>query len=173
MRVDHDREAEVRRQTLGDGAPGVAVVVGTQHADVGAPAAGPVPFAPAAVVLHVEPAWRVGMAGDLVNALAELGIRIGSEAGADALIARREGFDAVLPPVVAASRDAEVDPLAVAHNRVGAETAVAGLPFAGVLVVADALHHLPGVAAVVAAKQRRRLDTGPDLLLAVARFERP
>src|SRR5262249_53988130 len=96
VRVDHDREAEVRRQTLGDGAPGAAGVVGARHADVGAPAAGAVPFTPAAVVLHVEPAWRVGMAGDLVNALAEFGIRVGREAGPHAVVGSLERLAAIL-----------------------------------------------------------------------------
>ena len=49
------------------------------------------------------------MAGDLVYALAELGVRIGLEAGADAPVGGREGLAAVLAQVVAAGRDAEVD----------------------------------------------------------------
>ena len=40
------------------------------------------------VVLHVEPAGRALMAGDLVDALTELRIGIGREAGADALVGR-------------------------------------------------------------------------------------
>ena len=131
------------------------------------------PIGPAAVVLHVEPAGRVLVAGDLVHALAELGIGIGREAGADALVRRREGRAAVLAQVVAAGRDAEVHAIPVAQDRVHAEPAVPRLPLAGVLVVADARNHLPGIAAVAAPEERRRLDAAPQVLLAVARFERP
>src|SRR5205807_6477116 len=64
VRMDDDGEAEVGRQPLGDRAPGVAVVVAAQDADART-------FGPAAMILHVEPARRIGMAGDLVHALAE------------------------------------------------------------------------------------------------------
>src|SRR5262249_12236713 len=74
-----DGEPKVGREPLGDGMPSLAVVVAAQHADAG-------PFGPAAVGLHVEPARRVGVAGDLVDPLAELGVRIGHEAGPDALV---------------------------------------------------------------------------------------
>ena len=40
-----------------------------------------------------------------------------------------------------------------------------GLPLARVLVVADARHHLPGIAAVAAPEQRRRLDAAPQSFL--------
>ncbi len=148
----------------------LAVVVAAQHADVRPRPAGSVPFGPAAVVLHVEPAGRVLVAGDLVHALAELGVGIGREAGADALVGRREGLAAVLAQVVAAGRDAEVHAVAVAQDRVHAEPAVARLPLARVLVVADARDHLPGIAAVAAPEERRRLDAAPQVLLAVARL---
>ena len=131
---------------------------------------GPAPLGPAAVVLHVEPAGRVVVARDLVDALAELGIRVGVEAGADAVVRRLEGLAAVLAQVVAAGRDAEVHAVAAADDRVHAQAAVAGLPLAGVLVVADAFDHLPGVAAVAAAEQRGRLDAAQQILLAGARL---
>jgi hypothetical protein len=108
VRVHDDREAEVGRQALRDRAPRLAVVVAAQHADAGG--AGP-SHRPAAVVLHVEPAGRVLVAGDLVHALAELGVRIGHEAGADALVRGLERLPAVLAQVVAAGRDAEVHAL--------------------------------------------------------------
>src|SRR5262249_34538566 len=170
---DHDRDPEVGRQPLGAGAPGGAVVVGAQHADVGAPTAGAVPFAPAAVVLHVEPAWRVGMAGDLVDALAELGIRVGREAGADAVVGRLERLAAILAEVMAAGRDAEMDAVAVAQDGVHAQAAVAGVPFRCVLVVADAADHFPALPAVGGAEERGRFDAAPELLLGVAHFQRP
>ena len=64
----------------------LAVVVAAQHADVRPRPAGAGPLRPSAVVLHVEPAGRGVVPDDLVHALAELGIRIGREAGADALL---------------------------------------------------------------------------------------
>ena len=48
-----------------------------------------------------------------------------------------------------------------------------GCPLARVLVVADAGHHLPRIAAVAAPEQRRRLDAAQELLLALARLDRP
>jgi hypothetical protein len=78
------------------------------------------------VVLHVEPAGRVVVPRDLVHALTELGIGIGREAGADALIGRPECFATVLAQIVAAGRDAEVHAIPVANDRVHAETPVAG-----------------------------------------------
>src|SRR5262249_6193330 len=109
----------------------------------------------------VEPAWSVLVARDLVHALAELGIRIGREAGADALVRGLERLAAILAHVVAAGRDAQVHAGAVAHDGVQAESAGAWLPLARVLVVADPRHHVPRVAAVTAPEQRRRLDAAP------------
>ena len=68
---------------------GVAVVVAAQHADAGT-------FGPTAVVLHVKPAGNVRVAGDLVNALAEFGVRIGRETGSDAFVGRGEGRATIL-----------------------------------------------------------------------------
>src|SRR5688500_14581371 len=67
---------------------------------------------------------------------------------------------------MAARRDAEMHAIPVANDRVHAEPAVAGLPLARVLVVADAGHQVPRIAAVMAPEQGRRLDTAPQVLLA-------
>ena len=113
------------------------------------------------MVLDVEPAWRVLVARDLVHALAELREGVGHETGADALVGRREARAAVFAQVVAAGRDADVHPLPVAQDRVQAEPAVAWLPPARMRVVADARNHLPGIAAIAAPEERRRLDAAP------------
>ena len=78
VRVDDDREAERRRQPVGDGGPGRAVVVGAVDA---------------AVVLQVQPLGAARVPGDLVDALAELGVllALGQELGADAVVARLPG----------------------------------------------------------------------------------
>src|SRR2546426_5076386 len=173
VRMHDHRKAEIGRQPLGDRPPRVAVVVAAQHTDVRPRSSRSIPFAPAAVVLDVEASGRVRVGGDLVNALAEFGEGIGSETGADALIGRPERLAAILAQVVTAGRDAEVDPVAVVQDRVHAEPAGAGLPLPGVLVVADARNHIPGIAAIAAPEERRRLDAAPEIVLAVARLERP
>src|SRR6266576_5938000 len=63
--------------------------------------------------------------------------------------------------------------IAVANDRVHAEAAAAGIPLARVLVIADARHHLPRVAAVLAAEKRGGLDTGPQLFLPRTWLDRP
>jgi len=108
-----------------------------------------------------KPAWRVLVADDLMHALAELGIRIGREACADALIGGGEGLAAILAHVMAAGRDPQVHAVSIAQNGMHAEPAVAGIPLAGVLVVANAACHFPGITAIVAPEQRRRLDAAP------------
>src|SRR6185369_14771169 len=102
MRMDDNWETKVGRQTLGDGFPGVAVVVAREHADSRT-------IFPAAVVLHVESARYVFVARDLVHALAEFGIGIGNEAGTDAVVGCFEGGAAIFAHVVAAGRDAKVN----------------------------------------------------------------
>ena len=62
---------------------------------------------------------------------------------------------AVVAQVMAASRDAEMHAVAVAEDRVHAETAVARMPFACVLVIADPRDHLPRVAAIAAPERAR------------------
>src|SRR5207248_10431240 len=162
VRVHKDRKAEIRRQPLGDGAPGAAVVVAAHHADARA-------IGEAAVVLQVEPAGRILGAGDLVHALAPLRKRLGSEADADALVGGRERAPAVLAEIVAAGGDAELDALSVGQDGVQAQAARPGTPPARVLVVADAGDHLPGVAAVAAAEERGRLDAAPQVLFVRSR----
>src|SRR5437762_11524130 len=103
------------------------------------------------------------MARNLVYALSELGVGIGHEPRADPVVTGLECCAAVLAQVMAASGDAHMHAIAVAQNRVHAKPAVAGLPLARVCVVADAGNHFPGVAAVTAAEEGRRLDAAPQL----------
>src|SRR5215469_17317010 len=116
VRVNHDGKSEVRRQSFGDRSPRVAVVVAAQHTDARPRPPRPGPICPSAVVLHVEPAGRGLVPRDLVHALSELWIRIGREAGADALIGCPECFATVLAQIVTAGRDAEVRTISVANN---------------------------------------------------------
>src|SRR5439155_21253382 len=166
VRMHEDREAEVGRQSLADGSPGVAVVVAAQDADARV-------LGKAAMVLHVEPGGCIRVTRDLVHALTELNEGIGQEAGANAFVGGRECLAAILAQVVAAGRDAEVHPIPVTQDRVQAQPAVAGLPFASVLVVADARNQLPGIAAVAASEERCRFDAAPKILLVLPCLERP
>src|SRR5438552_9944000 len=112
------------------------------------------------------------MAGDLVHALAPFRVRVGREADADPLVGGCARLPAVLAQVVPAGRDAEVQVLTVAQDGVQAETAGARLPLARVLVVGDAGDHLPRIAAVPAAEERRGLDAGEQIGVPI-RLERP
>src|SRR5687767_10377967 len=53
VRVDEDGKSEVRGQSLGDGSPGMPIVVAAKHSDTRPRPAWPGPFRPPAVVLHV------------------------------------------------------------------------------------------------------------------------
>src|SRR6476469_3888818 len=74
---------------------------------------------------------------------------------------------------MAASRDAQMHPVAVADNGVQAQPAVARMPFPSVLMIADARDHFPGLAAIAASEEPRRFDAAPQILPAVASFHRP
>src|SRR5436309_13520653 len=59
LRMHHDRETEIGRQSLCNRAPRVAVVVAAQDTNARPRPTRPIPFGPAAVVLHVTAAGRV------------------------------------------------------------------------------------------------------------------
>ena len=125
MRVHDDREAEVGREAVGDGGPRAALVVGAVDA---------------AVVLQEQPLGSRGVPGDLVHALAELGVllALGQELRADPLVARRPGAAAVLGLVDAAGREGDGDRVRVVgvrQDRVEGLAAEAGGPLRAVRVV--------------------------------------
>src|SRR6188768_3899312 len=144
----------------------MTAVIAAQHPDVGPRSAWSGPLGPAAVILHVQASGRCVVARDLVHALAEFGIRIRIEAGADAGVGRVERLATVLAQIVSAGRNAEMHALTVADDRVHAQPAGAGLPLARVLVIADAGHHLPRIAAIVTSEQRGGFDAAQQLVLA-------
>ena len=108
-----------------------------------------------------------------MNALTELGIGIRREASADALIGRLERIATILAQIVATRRDADVNAIPVANDRVHAEPAVARLPLARVFVIADAGHQVPRIATVMAPEQRRRLHATAEVLPAAAGLKSP
>jgi hypothetical protein len=77
VRMDDDGKSEVGRQSLRDGSPRVTMIVASQNADVRPRSARSRLFGPSAVILHIEQPRNVLVSGDLVDALTELGIRIG------------------------------------------------------------------------------------------------
>src|SRR5215210_6257033 len=101
------------------------------------------------------------MPHDLVHALSELRIGIRREPRTYALVRGLERFAAILAQIMSTGRDTDVHAIAVPNDRVHAEAAVARLPLARVLVIADARDHLPRITAVAASEQRRRLHAAP------------
>src|SRR5882762_6506570 len=90
----------------------------------------PRPICPSAVVLHVEPTGRVVGPRDLVNALTELGIGVGREAGADALIGRPECSPPPLTQRGAPCGDPKGPAFPVGKVGVNTGPAFAGFPLA-------------------------------------------
>ena len=127
--MDGDGEAEIGRESAGDRPPALAVVIAAKDADIRAFPSRPVPLGPPAVVLHIESAWGLWGRDDLMHALAELGIELRNESGADPLIGGSKRPAAVFAQVMPAGGDSEVDAVAVADDGVHAESAVARLPF--------------------------------------------
>ena len=95
------------------------------------------------------------------HALAELDEGIGKETGADALVSGFVGRAPILAQVVATGGDAKMNTMSIAQDRVHAKPAIAGLPLARVLVVADARNHFPGIAAVLGFKESAGHGSAP------------
>ena len=92
----HHRETEVRRHAMGDVLPSLAVVVGAVQAPM---------------VLQEEPFRARGVHGDLMDALAELGILLRRMHDADTSIARLPRVPAVFGGVDTSSRNGHIHPL--------------------------------------------------------------
>src|SRR5262249_54199222 len=147
-------EAKIGGQPFRDGFPRLAVVVAAQDPDVGPWPPWPAPIGPATVVLHVEPSRRGWVAGALVDALTELGIRIAREPRADALVRRLGVLASIRAEVVRGRGDTEVQPIPSAQDRVHAEPSVPRLPLSSLLMIADARNHLPGISTVARPEER-------------------
>src|SRR5436309_526252 len=108
VRVDVDREPEVARQVPADLLPRLAGVV----------AAHDVP-----VLLHEEHARTRAVRRDAVNAVADLGSRVGDLLGSQAAVDRPPRLASVVGPEHASRRDRDERPLRIArveHDRVQA-----------------------------------------------------
>ena len=150
-RVGDDGEAEVHPGDARHRRPLLAAVVAAIDA---------------AVVLEVQPLRVGGVAGDLVHALAELGRRrVGQERNGDAGVARLPRLAAVVAAIDAGRRDGDEDAGRVVRmdeHGVQAQPASARLPLRAMRVVPQTTDELERAPAVVAAEQRRRLDTGVE-----------
>src|SRR2546428_621431 len=116
VRVDVDREAEVGRQIAADLPPRLAGVV----------AAHDVP-----VLLHEQHARTRAVHRDAVNAVADLGSRVGYLLRPEAPVDRSPRLAGVVGPERAGRRDRDEDPLGIARvqeDRVQAHPAGTWLP---------------------------------------------
>ncbi len=148
--VDVDDEAEVGRQVAAHLPPGVAAVVAAHHVPV---------------LLHEQDVGPGRVGGDVVDAVAHLGVGVGDPLRVQPLVDR--------PPVgaavVAAERagggdggDDPVGPVTVEEDRVQAQAAGAGLPARGGAVAPQPGQLAPGHAAVVGPEQGGVLHPGVD-----------
>ena len=156
-------KAEARGQALLDARPAAAAILASVHA---------------AMVLLVEPVGHARRHGQVVHALAGLGVALllGQEVAARAAVAGLPGPAAVRGVEHAAGRDRDPELLRVlgmGHQRVQDQPAAAGLPVRPRGMLAQAGDVAPGPAAVVAAEQARGLDPGIDGVAARRRCSRP
>src|SRR5262249_17864331 len=98
VRVDLDREAEVGRQVAADLVPGLAGVV----------AAHDVP-----VLLHEQDVGARPVHGDAVNAVADLGVRVGDVVRTQPPVDRLPGLATIVRPERAGGRDGDVHALGI------------------------------------------------------------
>ena len=102
VRVNVDREAEIGGQISADFLPGIAGVV----------AAHDVPM-----FLHEQDVRARRVHGDVVNAVADFGIRVGNVRGVQALVDRPPGRAAIVGPERAGRRDGDEHSLRDSSDR--------------------------------------------------------
>jgi hypothetical protein len=136
-RVERDREAEPAWQTVAVQAlPAVAAVVRAVGTEV---------------VLLPEPLGLMRVQKQLVHALPDLRILVGKIVGGRALVGRRPRLAAVFAAEDSRRGDPDVHALRIGRvdlDRVAAHSTGAGLPLLAGGMLEDALHHVPGGAAV-------------------------
>src|SRR5262249_4666686 len=148
VRVNVDGETEVGRQVAAYLLPRIAGVF----------AAHDVP-----VLLHEEHTGTRRVHRDAVNAVADLGRRVGDAFRLEAPVYGSPGFSGIRGPEGARRRDRDEHPLAPAwiqKDGVKTQAAGAGLPVAPGLVTAQSGQLLPILAAVRRAKQGGVFDSG-------------
>ena len=162
VRVNVDHEAEIGGQIAADLLPQVAGVVAAHHVPV---------------LLHEEHVRTRRVHGDAVDAVADLGGRVGNILRAQPLVDRLPGLAAVVGAEGAGGGDGDEDALGIAgieNDGVQAHSAGAGLPLRTGAVAAKAGKFLPGLAAVGGCEQRGVFHTGVDRVrIGERRFEMP
>ena len=136
VRVYVDHEPEVGGQVSADLVPRVAGVV----------AAHDVP-----VLLHKEHVRARAVHGDVVNAVADLGIRVGDVLRMQSLVDGPPGLAAVVGAEGARGRDGDVDPLGIAriqNDGVEAHATGARLPLGPCAMTAQPGEFLPVLPAI-------------------------
>ena len=151
-RVEHDREAEVRRQSRGDVDPGRAGVVRAVDA---------------AVKLHEQPLGPGGGALEVVHAEVDRGRPrlLGQVVGDDALVAVAPRRAAVVGEPHAGGGDREREPVRIARprrDRVHRQAAGVAPPARARRVLEQRPVELPRRAAVAAFEQHARVAAGPQ-----------
>ena len=105
------------------------------------------------------------MHGDVVHAVADLGVRVGNVLRAQSLVDRLPGLAAVIGAEGARGRDGDVHALRIVgieNDGVQAHAARARLPLRAGAVAAQAGEFLPGLAAVGGAEDGGVFDAGVD-----------
>jgi hypothetical protein len=141
VRVNIDHEAEIGGKISADFLPGIPGVV-TAH-DI-------------PMFLHEQDAWTSRVHGDMVNAMTDLGIRVGNVWGVQSTVDRLPRIATIVRTKRARRRDRDEHPLRILriqNNRVQTQTASAGLPHRACAVSAESRNLLPCLSAIFGAEQ--------------------
>ena len=138
--VNVDGKSEVGGKVAADFLPGVAGVVAAHHVPV---------------LLHEEHAGTRGVHGDVVDAVADLGVVVGDVWGAQAAVDWPPSLPAVVGAKGSCGRDGDEHPLGIAgieNDGVQAHSSSARLPFGTRAMPAKTGELVPGLAAIRRAK---------------------
>ena len=148
IRVHVDHEAEVARQIPAHFLPGVARIVTSQDIPV---------------LLHEQDVWSRRVHRDVVNAVADLSVRVGDVVRPESSVDRLPGRATVVRPKCAGRRDGHEDSLGILRvldDRVQTQAAASGLPLRPGAVAAQPRDLLPVLTPVGGAEERGVLDAG-------------
>jgi hypothetical protein len=126
--VHNDAKAKIGRHSIGNVSPFLTVVVRAIQAPV---------------ILQEETFGTIGMQSYLVHALPKLGIFVGHEHNADALVLGGPGASAILGSIDASRRDSHIHALAVRriqHDGVQSESAISRHPAGTMRMIEQASH---------------------------------
>ena len=119
------------------------------------------------MILQKEAAFTRGVVGNLVDALAELGILVRQELRAHTDVARPPCRAAVVGAVATAGRHRDDHPVLVrriGHDRMQTHSAAARRPLWTMRMIEQSVDGAPALAAVARLEERGGFDTGPHHL---------